>query len=278
MEWILRLSRTNRDVGGGRVQEIIAGQPALVSAVLPTARAVQVGGTTTFFATMINAGPVTLDNCRVALPFLSAYDVALNYQTTDPLTNGLSGTPGTPVSLAGGGTQSFVVSRQNSSGPVPEMELLFGCDGVPPAASVAGVNTFDLTIFSSPPADVIALAATPTNDGILTVPNGGAAAFALASTNVGVADTLTVSVDTGTATLPLTATICQTDPADGQCQAVPAATVSLSYSAGAAPTFSVFLQATGAIPFAPGASRVFVRFTDADGNQHGATSVAVRTQ
>lgn len=271
------------DAGVGTVQEIVAGQLPIVSAVLPTAQAVQVGGTTTFFATMINAGPVALNNCRIALPFLDAYQVTLTYQTTDSLTNGLSGTPNTPVSLAAGGTQSFVVALQNSSSPLfqrvfQRIELLFGCDDAPPAASVTGVNTFDLSIFSSPPADIIVLAATPTNDGILTIPDEGAAAFAIASTNIGVTNTLTVSVDTGTATLPLTATICETNPADGQCQAAPATTVSLSYSAGAAPTFSVFLQATGAIPFAPGASRVFVRFEDASGDEYGATSVAVRTQ
>ena len=49
----------------------------------------------------------------------------------------------------------------------------------------------------------------------------------------------------------------------------------MSDPAGAAPTFSVFLEATGTIPFAPDTARVFVRFTDLGGVLHGSTSVAV---
>ncbi len=52
----------------------------------------------------------------------------------------------------------------------------------------------------------------------------------------------------------------------------------LNFTAGATPTFSVFLQASGAIPFAPATSRVFVRFKDAGGGLHGSTSVAIETQ
>jgi hypothetical protein len=43
-------------------------------------------------------------------------------------------------------------------------------------------------------------------------------------------------------------------------------------------TFSVFLEATGAIPLDPGKSRVSVRFNDASGAVLGATSVAVEAQ
>ncbi|MEI9984379.1 MAG: hypothetical protein WDN69_14910 [Aliidongia sp.] len=51
----------------------------------------------------------------------------------------------------------------------------------------------------------------------------------------------------------------------------------LNIVAGATPTFSVFLQASGAIPLDPASARVFVRFKDADGALHGSTSVAVAT-
>jgi hypothetical protein len=158
--------------------------------------------------------------------------------------------------------------------------LAFVCDDVPPASSFPGVTTLDLTIADMPVPDIIALAATPTNDGIVSIPVGGAAAFAVASTNLGAADTISVTVDTGSAQLPLTATLCQTNPQNGQCLAPPAATVSLSYGAGANPTFSIFLEATGPIAFAPGTSRAFVRFTapsDTD-IEAGATSVAVTAQ
>lgn len=42
-------------------------------------------------------------------------------------------------------------------------------------------------------------------------------------------------------------------------------------------TVTPFVSASGAIPFAPGTARIFVRFLDEAGTLHGATSVAVET-
>ncbi|MEI9988367.1 MAG: hypothetical protein WDN69_37870 [Aliidongia sp.] len=130
---------------------------------------------------------------------------------------------------------------------------------------------------TTPVADIIALAATLSNDGIVDVPNRGAAAFAVATTNLGATATITVTVDTGTADLPLSATICQSDPSPGASLGAPANSVTLSDTGGMTPTFSIFLQSNGPITFAPASSRVFVRFEDADGNLHGSTSVAIET-
>lgn len=102
--------------------------------------------------------------------------------------------------------------------------------------------------------------------------------FAVASTNIGITAQITVSVDTGTAVLPVTATICQSNPNTGQCLATPAAAVTLNDAADTAPTFSIFLQSSGPIAFAPATARVFVRFLDAAGGRHGSTSVAIKTQ
>jgi hypothetical protein len=101
--------------------------------------------------------------------------------------------------------------------------------------------------------------------------------LAVASTNVGVTGSTTVSVDTGAAILPVTATICQTNPSTGQCLSTPTSTVSLNYVGDTTPTFSIFVQATGAIPFSPADSRLFVRFEDPSGGLHGSTSVAIET-
>ena len=140
------------------------------------------------------------------------------------------------------------------------------------------IDAVDLTLSAAPIADIIALTATPTHDGIIVVPDGGVAAFAVASTNLGASGPITVSVDTGGAFLPVTATLCQTNPDDGQCLAAPASSVSLTCASNATPTFSIFLQSNGAISFAPASSRVFVRFEDANGGLHGSTSVAIETQ
>ncbi len=94
----------------------------------------------------------------------------------------------------------------------------------------------------------------------------------------GATQALTLSADTRNGALPVVATLCQTDPGSGQCLSPPTPTVSLNYAGGAAPTFSVFLQSTGPIAFAPATSRIYIQFDDSDGGFHGSTSVAIEAQ
>ena len=49
-------------------------------------------------------------------------------------------------------------------------------------------------------------------------------------------------------------------------------------NANATPTFGIFVQSNGTVPFDPAANRIFVRFKDGDNVTRGSTSVAVRTQ
>ena len=84
-------------------------QPALVSAVLPTSRSVQVGQAATAFATVINTGLKEATDCSIAPGNLPAADFL--YQTTDPATNVLTGSPNQPVNIPGSnGSQSFLVA------------------------------------------------------------------------------------------------------------------------------------------------------------------------
>ena len=266
-------------LGSGTVEEIQAGASPMVASVLPGSRSIQVGTPATVFATMINAGAEPLANCQIALPLMAPPGLTLSYQATDAVSNSPIGTPNAPVQIPGNdGSQSFVVTFQGTMPfSAPAMPLDFACDLTAPAAIIPGVDTIDLALSTSPTPDVIALSATPTNNGVIDVPQGGVAAFAIASINVGATGQIIVSADTGDADLPATMTICQTDPATGACLSPPAASVPLTYAGGTTPTFSVFLQATGPIAFAPGASRVFVRFEDAGGGFHGSTSVAIET-
>ncbi len=100
----------------------------------------------------------------------------------------------------------------------------------------------------------------------------------MASTNVGVSSSIIVAVDTGAATLPVTPTICQSNPSTGVCLSAAASSVTVNFTAGSTPTFSVFLASSGPIALDPANSRLFVRFKDASGTLHGSTSVAVETQ
>ena len=144
--------------------------------------------------------------------------------------------------------------------------------------AVLGLNTLLLSASITPVPDIVALAATASNDGIVTLAGTPAiGAFAVASANVGRSATITASADSGFVTLPLQMTLCQTSPATAACMAPPAATVTTTITANATPTFSIFLAGTGAIPFDPVNNRVFVRFKDFNGDTRGLTSVAVRT-
>ncbi len=254
------------------------GPVGVVSAVLPASRSVQVGMPATAFATIINTSSNVATNC--GLGFGSTVPAGFVFQTTDPATNALTGTLNTPVNIAAGAAQSYVFAI-TPSGPFAPTDLPIpaGCSNSGPAPSVVGLNTLLLSASSTPVPDIVALAATISNDGIVNIPGAsGTGAFAVASVNVGIGDTITASADTGTRSLPVQITLCQTNPGNGQCTSAVAPTVSTSIPANGTPTFAIFVTGTGSVPFDPANNRIFVRFKDGASITRGATSVAVRTQ
>src|SRR5262249_39469835 len=80
--------------------------PALVAAVLPSGRSVQVGTPATAFATVINFGADTALAC--ALSPVTNLLATFSFAPTDPATNQVIGPPDTPVNIQPGGSQSFV--------------------------------------------------------------------------------------------------------------------------------------------------------------------------
>jgi hypothetical protein len=122
--------------------------------------------------------------------------------------------------------------------------------------------------------DIVALAATLTNDGVVTLNSLGA--FAVATVNVGAGGTITASA-VAAAPLPVSLTICRTDPGSGQCLQPAAPTVTVVIGPGETPTFSVFVKASAYVPFLPGVNRVTLRFRDAGGTTRGSTGVALRS-
>jgi len=252
-------------------------QASLLSAVLPNSRSIQTGGTATVFATVINAGPGTATGCSISP--LTGIAADFLYQTTDPGTNALTGTANTPVDIGEGTSQSFLFALTPSAAFAPtEIALRYDCANTEPAAVVPGLNTLLLSSSSTPVPDIVVLAATPTSDGMLQLPaSTGANAFAVATVNVGVSDTITATADTGTTILPVTLSLCASDPATGECLSAPASSLTTSIDAGATPAFSVFVSATGPVPLDPARNRVFVRFRDAAGVSRGSASVALQT-
>jgi len=87
-----------------------------------------------------------------------------------------------------------------------------------------------------------------------------------------------VAADTAGAALPLAISVCQTNPANSTCLTPAGSSATANIATGDTPTFAVFVQAIGGVPFDPAGSRIFGRFTDAGDAIRGETSVAVTTE
>ena len=246
----------------------------LNAAVLPYARAVQVNETATAFGSVINSGTSTATDCAISLP--DGISAEFTYQTTNA-NNVLVGSPNTPVDIPAGGTQSFVFgitpfSPLNSS----EIGLVFDCANSYPAITYIGLNTLILTASSDAPPDLVAIGATPSNDGVVRLegPNG-AGFFATAAVNIGSNGTVTASADDGGKELPVTLQLCETDNAGNWISC--GNNLSRSVAADQTVYYTVFVTGTGQpISFDPANKRLFLRFS-ANGQTVGATNVAVTT-
>ena len=211
------------------------------------------------------------------LELLTNLPATFSYQTTNPATNQVTGSPNTPVDIAQGVAQSYVFALTPNAPIAPtEVQFSFDCANTNPAPNNVGLNTLLLSASATPAPDMLALAATQNNDGIVTLASTGV--FAVATANVGTSGSVTVSADTGNALLPLTISLCQTDPATSECISPIGPGVTTQINANATPTFGIFVQSHGPMAFDPAANRIFVRFKDGGGVTRGSTSVAVRTQ
>lgn len=248
----------------------------LAAAVLPASRSAAVGKTATAFATVINAGSEAATSCGIAAP--DDFKGTFAFQTTDPATNAATGAVNGRVGIPAGASRTFIVSLTPAAPMASaELELRFACDGTA-AKSVPGLNTLRFSAAATASGDVVALTATPRNDGILDVPQDGSAAFAVATVNMGSGFAFLVTPETEGAALPLELTMCETIPATGACLGGPAAARSVPLPPGGTGTVAVFARATGPIPFDPENSRISVVFRDSFTREIvGKTSVAVRT-
>ncbi|HEV8437536.1 MAG TPA: hypothetical protein VGT40_05530 [Methylomirabilota bacterium] len=263
------------DVTAGR--EVVGPVP-LAAAVLPSSRSVQVGCPATAFVTIINAGTSTAT--AVGIAKATGVPADFTYQITNPLTNVVTGNPNTPVDIEAGKSQTYVIALTPTAGfPPTDVAFSFAGSNTAPLATLTGINTLLLSGSVGSVPDIVVLAATLDNDGIVNLAGvNGSGAFSVATVNVGASATITATADTGGASLPVTISLCQTNPATGQCISAIGASVTAQISGGATPTFSVFVTGSGAVPFDPAANRVFVRFKDESAATRGSTSVAVRTQ
>src|SRR5262249_2270591 len=126
---------------------------------------------------------------------------------------------------------------------------------------------------------MIAVGVTPSNDGYAhTRGPGGTGLFVVATANIGTAGVLTARARLFDATTPITATVCETNPAPSACMAPPAPTVTRIVNQNENATWAVFLQASAKVVADPARNRVALEFVDASGVVRGSTSTAVTTE
>lgn len=81
-------------------------QAELLSSLLPGKRTVQVGTTATAFATILNTSSVAATGYSIAPA--TTVDAVFLYQTTNPVTNALTGVANTPVDIAASAFQTYL--------------------------------------------------------------------------------------------------------------------------------------------------------------------------
>ena len=165
----------------------------------------------------INTGQAMAAGCSIAP--LTSVPASFVYQTTDPATNQVTGLPNTPANIAAGAAQSFVFAITPTSSIVPtDVQFSFDCEDTDPAPINVGLNTLLLSVSDTPVPDIVALAVTLSNDGIVNIPGtNGAGAFAVATVNVGASGSITASADAGNTPLSVIISLCETNPGTGQC-------------------------------------------------------------
>jgi CSLREA domain-containing protein len=229
------------DIGAFELQQATG----VVAAVLPSSRSVQVNTPAAVFATVINTGQAIAASCSISP--LTGVPASFIYQTTDPATNQVTGFPNTPADIAAGATQSFVFAITPTAPIAPtDVQFSFDCSDTDPAPISVGLNTLLLSASDTPVPDIVALAVTLSNDGIVNVSGtNGAGAFAVATVNLGATETITASADTGSASLPVIISLCQTNPPTGQCISTIGPSVTTTINANTTPTFGIFVQGNG---------------------------------
>ncbi len=250
----------------------------LVAAVLPSSRSIEVGTGASVFATVVNSGNTDAQACTITP--IDFFEGSFSYQETNPATNAPIGAVSPTVAIASGALKTFVLNFTSTAAlQSRDQRFAFSCDGAT-ARPIRGVNTLSLLASTVPTADIIMLSATPSGDGVVSIPANGSGFFGLSSINIGSSERIELVANATNQAAQSSIFFCQTNPVTAECLAPPqqAPLVVESFNTGDTPTFSVFVSANSAIGFDPANNRIEMEVRDADTNEsRGSTSVAVRT-
>ena len=123
-----------------------------------------------------------------------------------------------------------------------DMVMSFHCTNTNPAGVHPGVNTLFISASTTPVPDIVAMAATLGSDGIVNIAGpDDMGVSAVATVNMGIGATTTLSADTGGVGMPLALLMCQNNPETAQCSSAIAPTVTTQANASATPTFGAFV-------------------------------------
>jgi len=244
----------------------------------PAARGT-LGDPITVFASVVNAGANPAQSCQITIP--EGAPVSLNYQQTDA-TNAPIGEADQRFDLDAGQIRSFILAFTPITTSAGEDVFPdFVCDNGNVGA-IPGVNTVFLSIDTKEVPDILSIGATPAGTGIVTMPTAGTSFMTASATNIGVGDVdeskdvaVTVSVDTGDASLPVLLQMCETN-AISVCLGPLALSVDTTIGSGPS-FFAIFVtdQSSSGIPLDPANARVFLRFADSAGVVRSVTSAAL---
>lgn len=258
--------------------------PRLRAAVLPAARAVYPGTPATVFATIINPtanGPVT--GCRILQDEtvgFNDYSGRIDFYQTDPLTNQIIGDRNEAVNIPAGGHATFLIELNATEFDIYEISPVFTCNEA--WAEDSDLSTIRLTSLDEPVPDIIAMSATISGNGIVSGDAARAAAFSIATINLGPPGTVRLEPRlTGEGWDTAQVEFCETDPATGACLSERTGFALIDFGRNEAKTFAVFVRFNGAvIPLSPETNRVNISFdaTVSPSPTVGQTSVAVTSR
>ncbi|GJL96224.1 MAG: hypothetical protein DHS20C06_00410 [Hyphobacterium sp.] len=259
----------------------------IVAATLPGARSGYIGGgDITVFMTVLSRQSTPAQSCRVTAPNNPPF--TLSYRQVNAR-NEVIGDANPLFDLGNGGAINFVIALTptqttdaNGYTFLPQIE----CENAN-LSPIEGVNSVLVSIGAAPVPDILSIGATPTADGVVRISaTGNRISFmSAAALNIGAGDgsagageaTVTASVDTGAASLPLTLEVCETTSTGGCITPRGVDNVTTVFESNVVKYFGVFVRANGdsTVPFSPANARVFLRFADANGTIRSATSAAV---
>jgi len=264
--------------------QLAPAQANIVGAILPAARTGEhAGAPVTAFMSVVAGASGGVQNCRIQL--LQDVPFDLSYRRLD----GTSPVgPDSPVfGLAAREVASFVLAFQPTGDPGEQSVTIYPavtCDNAS-MRSTDGVNSIRLYTERAVWMDLLAIAATPSQDGVLRINSPGGAGFMAASfinitsgTIDGPSPQVLISADTGDVELPVDLTWCITG-ADGICTTERTNQPLAHYTSNNLAHFvAVFARAHSdqGIPFDPANARVYLRFVGVLANiERAVTSVAI---